>query len=240
MLNFKTEKLTQRNIAIIAGLSIIAMAIFAGFSYGFIHSTLIVKGDAAATLNNLSKSIGLFRAEIGGWLIVLLLDIVVSWALYVFFKQTDNNLALLSAWLRLLYTAILGIAITHLISITVLINGNKYLLSIPLDQLKIQLMYHIATFNQVWSLGLILFGFHLLLLGYIIFKSGFMPKTLGLLVLIAGLCYILIHSLHLFFPQIENKTLVLESILSVPMAVGELLLGIWFLINGIRTTKSKI
>ena len=239
MLVFETEKSTQKKLAIISGISIIVMAICAGFSYGFVHSSLIVKGDATASLNNISGSIGLFRAEILGWLIVFLLDILVSWALYFFLKQTDNSLALLAAWIRLSYTAILGIAITHLISITVLLNGDDSLLSIPLDQLKIQLMYHINVFDKIWSLGLVIFGFHLLILGYVILKSDFIPKIVGILVLIASLCYVLIHSLHLFLPQIQNITLVLEHILSLPMAVGELVLGIWLLIKGGRTTKTK-
>ncbi len=239
MLVFETEKLTQRKVAIIAGLSIIVMAICAGFSYGFVHSSLIVKGDATATLSNISGSIGLFRAEILGWLIVLLLDILVSWELYVFLKQIDNSLALLAAWLRLSYTAILGIAITHLICITVLLNGDDYLMSIPLDQLKVQLMYHINVFDKIWSFGLVIFGFHLLILGYAILKSDFIPKKIGILLLIASLCYVLIHSLHLFLPQIENITLALESILSLPMAVGELVLGLWLLIKGGRITKIK-
>lgn len=156
-----------------------------------------------------------------------------------FLKQIDNSLALLGAWLRLSYTGILGIAITHLISITVLINGDDYMLSIPLDQLIVQLMYQINEFDKIWSLELILFGFHLLILGYVILKSDFILKIVGILVLIASLCYVLIHSFHLFLPQIENKTLVLESILILPMSVGELVLGIWLLIKGGRTTKTK-
>lgn len=66
MLVFKTEKSTQKKVAIITGASIIVMAICAGFSYGFVHSSLIAKGDATATLSNISGSIDLFRAEILG------------------------------------------------------------------------------------------------------------------------------------------------------------------------------
>lgn len=237
MLIFKTEKLIQRRSAIIASLSIILMAICSGFSYGFVHSRLIVKSDASATLDNISQSIGLFRGEIFGWLIVFLLDILVAWALYLFLKPINKNLALLGAWLRLLYSTILGVAISHLISIAVFFNGDYYLKSLPVDQLKTQVMLHIHTFDKVWSFGLIIFGFHLLILSYVILKSTFIPKVVGMLLLIASLCYILIHSMHLFLPQFENTTLFLESILSVPMAVGELTLGIWLLVKGGKTNN---
>jgi len=232
MLAFKTEKISQRKAAIIVGIAMFIMTICAAFAFGVIHNSLIIKDDATATMNNILESISLFRTEIFFWLIILLCDTAISWALYIYLKEVDNSLSLLGSWLRLLYSAILGIAISNLIFVSLLLNGDNYLASIQTDQLKAQMMLFINAFNKIWSFGLVIFGFHLLIIGYIILKSNFIPKFLGILVLIASFSYISIHLLYLFLPQYEKTTMLLENILSLPMAIGELGFGIWLLMKG--------
>ncbi|QQP15118.1 DUF4386 family protein [Lysinibacillus agricola] len=72
---------------------------------------LVLQGDASATFINLKSSTMLFKAEIFGWIIILITDIVVTWVFYIFLKPINRGLALLAACLRLTYTTILGIAI---------------------------------------------------------------------------------------------------------------------------------
>jgi hypothetical protein len=79
----------------------------------------------------------------------------------------------------------------------------------------------------MWSLGLIIFGAHLFLIGYLVMKSGFIPRIIGILILIASFSYMILHIMHLFLPQYENTTGVLENILRLPMALGALSLGLW-------------
>lgn len=73
------EGLELRKTALTAGISLIIMAIAAYFSYGYVHGSLVVQGDPSATLNNLRSSNMLFRAEIFGWLLILICDIVVAY-----------------------------------------------------------------------------------------------------------------------------------------------------------------
>ena len=239
MLVYETEKISQRKVALIIGITIIIMAICSGISYGAIHSNLFVNGDAAATIKNILESISIFRAEIFFWLIILICDIISAWALYIYFKQIDKSLSLLGAWLRLIYSAILGMAITNLIYILLLLNGNSYSAKIPADLLKAQLKLFIDGFHTIWSLGLIIFGFHLLVIGYLALVSNSIPKFLGRLLLIASFCYISIHSFYLFIPQLENITKFLENILSLPMAAGELGLGVWLLVKGCKVPQAN-
>lgn len=103
------------------------MAIAAYFSYGYVHGSLVVQGDPSATLNNLRSSNMLFRAEIFGWLLILICDIVVAWAFYLILKPIDKKLSLLGAWFRLIYSAILGIAILSLLLVMLLSSGADYL-----------------------------------------------------------------------------------------------------------------
>ncbi len=95
---FETEKISQRKAAIIAGITMLVMAGCAAFAVGFVNSCLIVNGDAGASAKNIFNSLALFRYGFFSWLIILVIDIIVAWALYIFLKQVDNSLALLGAW----------------------------------------------------------------------------------------------------------------------------------------------
>ena len=236
---FETKKISQRRAAVIAGITMLLMAICAAFAVGFVNSRLIVKGDASATVSNILNSLALFRSGILGWLLILVSDVIVSWALYSFLKQVDNSLALLGAWLRLIYCAILGAAIMNLIYVLQILSGDKtFLAAAQPNQLNAQVMLFVNAFSKMWSFGLIVFGLHLLIISKLVLKSGFVPKILGILLLIAALSYVIVHLLHVFLPQLEQTTVILENILSLPMALGELAFGIWLLIKGGRTSKT--
>ncbi|WP_105619082.1 DUF4386 domain-containing protein [Vallitalea okinawensis] len=223
-----------RQSAVIAGISLLIMTLAAFFSYGYIHSSLIISGDSIATLENLQASAGLFRAEILGWLIILILDIVVSWAFYIYLKPIQQGYSLLAAWLRLIYTAILAIAIANLVQVGTLINQSEQLFASSPTALAPQIMIAVQTFESVWSLGLIIFGLHLLAIGLIALKTKKIPKVISILLTLAGISYILVHLLHGFFPKLDTITSILEMILSIPMIAGELGFGIWLLIRGGR------
>lgn len=233
---FKTEKISQRRAAVTVGIAMLVMTGCAAFSVGFVNSSLIVKDDAGATVSNILSSLALFRSGVFGWLIILVSDIIVSWALYSFLKQVDNSIALLGAWFRLIYCAILGASIMNLVYVLLILSGGNTQAA-QSNQLNVQVMLFIDAFNKMWSFGLIIFGLHLLIIGKLILKSGFIPKILGIFLQIAAVGYIIVHLLHVFFPQFEQITVILENILSIPMALGELAFGIWLLVKGGRTSN---
>ena len=70
------------------------MALAAFFAYGFVHGSLVVQGDASATFHNIKSSNMLFKAEIFSWVIILITDIVVAWAFYIFLKPINKSLTL--------------------------------------------------------------------------------------------------------------------------------------------------
>ena len=106
--------LTQRSSALVAGISILVMALVAGITYGYLHGNIMVANDAQATFQNLQTSTGAFEAEISGWLIIFVLDAIVAWALFHFFAKANKSLSFLSSLLRIIYTVILGTAIYNL------------------------------------------------------------------------------------------------------------------------------
>ena len=93
----------SRRMGLVAGISLVIMAIVAGFAYGYIFQSIYIPFDQYTTLLNLKQFSFLFRLFIFLFLIVLILDIIVAWALYYFFKEDNESLSLLTAYLRLVY-----------------------------------------------------------------------------------------------------------------------------------------
>lgn len=237
--NFGIIQEKQRKYALTAGIALIVMTLAALFSYGLVLGSLIVKGDANTTFDNIHSSIALFNTGIIGWLIILIADIVVAWSLYLFLKPLNNHLSLLGGWLRLIYAGILEIAILNLIFISILTNSTEYFSSFKNNQLPIFVMLFLKAFEILWSFGLIIFGGHLMVVGYLTFKSNIVPKVISLLLFIASISYIIIHFNYTFLPQFNEVTATLKSILSVPMVLGELSFGIWLLFKGEKFPRSR-
>lgn len=226
----------HRQSAVVAGVSLLVMTIAAMFAYGVVHSSLVISDNPVATFNKIQEASGLFNVEIFGWLVIIITDILVSWAFYIYLKPMDGGYSILAAWLRLIYTAILAVAVSNLIQVGVLVSDYDGLVDQSVDTLATQVMISITTFESIWSLGIIIFGLHLLVVGYIVIKKSTVPKIIGILLSIAGASYMLVHLSNGFIPALENITPTLETVLSIPMIVGELGFGIWLLIKGGKTS----
>ena len=99
----------EKSAALIASISILLMALSAGFAFGFVHNS-IVNQSIEITLQNLLKNKTLFYAEIAGWIIIFITDIVVSGALFILYAKVNRQISGLTAFLRIIYTSILGVA----------------------------------------------------------------------------------------------------------------------------------
>jgi hypothetical protein len=220
---------TNRKSALTAGIALIIMAATAVFSFGYVHNTLVVPGNPETTAANLKSHAWLFRTEILGWHFILLCDVVVAWALYIFFKNENRKLSVLTAGLRFVYTAILGIAILNFIYILKILNGNFAMTQQTANE---QIMSFLTSFETIWSFGLIIFGFHLLLLGFLTIKSKMIHHFWGIVLVFAAISYILIHSSKLFLPEFESQIQTAEMILSLPMAFGEIGFAFWLIFRG--------
>ena len=237
MTNLVNEQSYQRKSALTAGVSLMIMILAAAFSYGFVYGGLVVQDDANTTFNNIQSANMLFNAGIFGWLIILICDIVVAWGFYIFLKPIDKSLSLLGAWLRLTYGAILGVAILNLVFVLILTNNADYLTVFKIDELQAYVMLLLEAFHMIWNIGLIIFGGHLLIVGYLAFRLDIIPKVISILLLVAAISYMLIHLCYTFLPQYDEVTAILENILIVPMTLGELGFGIWLLIKGGKAPK---
>ena len=229
-----TADISLRQAAIVTGIAIVVMAVAAVFATDVVLGRLIVPGDAAATFHNIKASETLYRTGIFSWLIILICDVLAAWGLYVFLKPVNKSLSLLMAWFRLVYAAILGAALLNCVDVLLLVRGADQLAAWGVDRLQEHVLLSINAFDGLWSIGLVVFGFHILVLGYLTYKSGYTPKIFGVLLMIAFLGYLIIHSANLLIPDYGNYIKIIEWILLIPMVIGELGLAIWLLFKGGR------
>jgi hypothetical protein len=211
-------------------------AIFMNF---FVLGSLVMPGDAAETANNIMANELQFRLGICSFIVVIILDVLVAWGLYVYLKPVNKSLSLLAAWFRLLYTAVFGFALLNLFTVLRLISGADYLTVIGTDQLFAQVLLSLNAFNDGWAIGYVcFFGLHLIVLGYLVYKSGYIPRILGVLLIIGGFGYLIDSFALLLLPNYEAYTLIF-SLLIIPTAIGELLLALWLLIRGGKVEQSE-
>lgn len=221
---------SQKTQAIVAATYLIIMAVSAGFAFGFAHPNLL-SDSPEATLQNLLSSSFLFYGEILAWIIILIADLAVAVALFKFFRATAKQLSLATAAVRIVYTIILGVAIWQLFRIIPLILWDPGSTDMAVAS---QVVQHFRAFESIWSAGLIIFGLHLLGLGYLSLRSKVVPKVLGWLLYIGGAAYIFIHASRQMEWFTQEAILSMETWLSLPMALSELLLAFWLLYFGYR------
>lgn len=216
----------------VAGFGLLLMAVLAIFANVFVFERLIIPGNAAATIANITADELLFRFGIVSFVIVLILDVIVAWSLYILLKRVNRNFALLAVVFRLFYTVISATAIFNFLSILQLIREESYLGILETNQLHVQVLTQIDAFNNGWTIGLVFFGIHLLAIGYLILNSEFMPKTIGILVLVGGAGYLIDNFAKITFSNYADFETLFMTMGAIPGAVAELSLAIWLLVKG--------
>lgn len=225
--------ISQRQIALVAGVAFLIMTIAALFAILFVFEKMRVGGDSSATANNIIASEMLFRAGFCSLILVIICDVVVSWALYLFLKQVNKDISLLAMLFRLVYAAIFGSALVNLaIALNCMKDKSNLAALGSNNQLHAQVQLFFNTFFDGWAVGLIVFGFHLLVLGYLVFKSGYIPKVIGILISFGAMCYIMQNIAVFILPNYGSYKATFEMIFGIPMAIGELSLAFWLLFKG--------
>lgn len=215
-------------------LIIIIAGIFAEF---FVRQSLITPGDATATAHNIMASEGLFRMGIAGDLIMIMCDVALALIFYVLLKPVSNSLSLLAAFFRLGQAAILGINLLNLFFVLQLLSGADYLAVFGADQLHALVLLFLNGHSLGYSIGLVLFGLSLLVLGYLVFKSGYFPRILGVLLIIAASGYLIDSFASFLLPTYDTYEAILALVVFLPAFIGELSMCLWLLVKGVKVQQ---
>jgi hypothetical protein len=228
------REISQNKAAKIAGIGYLIIFILGIITNFFVFSRMLVPGDAPATANSILSHEILFRTGIISWLIVLIIDVIIAWALYILLKSVNKNISLLAAWFRIVYVTIFGITQLNLIFVLILISGADFLNVFNSDQLNALVLLFLNGHNYGFLIALVFFGVHLYFTSYLILKSAFIPKYIGVLLLLAALGYVIDSFANFLLPNYTDYKTIFMIIVAVPGIVGELSFTFWLLLKGAK------
>ena len=222
-----------------AGTSPLLIARFAGFLYLlvvplgifgslYVPSRLIVPGDAARTADNLMASESLFRLGIVSDLLAPIVLILVVQLLYKLLQSVNKDMALVMVSFVLVGASIAMLNKLNQLAALLLLSGADYLNVFTIEQLHALALLFLRLHNQGSTIGFIFWGLWLFPLGYLVFKSGFLPRLLGDLLMIACFGYV-VDSFATFLGYMVN--------VGMFAALGEVLFILWLLIKGVNVEQ---
>ena len=211
---------SQRKASLVGGIALLLLAVLAGLANFGVVEVLVTPGDAPRTARNLIDSETLFRSGIAGLIVVVLLDIVVACALAAVFEPVSRSVAIMAAVFRIVYAAVFMVAVSQLVSALALLDDPD------------QALRSVGQFHTIWDASYAFFAVHLALIGYLVYRSGFAPKIIGVFLVLAGLGYL-----------VDDIGSVLVSGYALEISrfsfVGEAVLIFWLLIKGVRLRGSS-
>ena len=215
----------------IAGVLFLISAVAGGFGEFFVPFQLIVANDATATANNVMASELLFRLGFAAYLVEALCDVSLTLILYVLLRPVSRDLALLAVFFRLVGTAVFAVTELFYFSALFFLGGAEYLKTFSPDQLNT--LAYLSLRISVYGGGLffVIGGVAYAIQGYLIFRSGFLPKALGVLLALGGLGFVIRSFALALAPAYAYLALLL------PTAVAGLALTAWLLVKGVDAGK---
>jgi hypothetical protein len=224
---------TINKIARTTGALYLVIAVVMGISFTVATTNLIVPGDATETANNIMSSESLFRIGAVGDTVTFLIEIALVVLLYILFEPVSKTLSLVAACSRLAMTVMQGMNLLNKFYALQLLSGADYLTAFGPDQLHALALQSLNAYEfgaLIWGT---FFSLHLFVLAILFFKSGYFPRFLGVLFVIASIGYLTDSYGHFLVPRYtEIYTWIVWS--TVP---AELVFAFWLLIKGVNVEK---
>ncbi|MGH8203010.1 MAG: DUF4386 domain-containing protein [Steroidobacteraceae bacterium] len=204
------------------------------FAEAFVRSRLVVPDDAAVTAANILANESLFRVGFAGELLHLACDVVIAAILYVLFRPVSRTGALVAALMRVAGAVVLAVAsISHFAALR-LLSGADYLAALPAGETQALALLALRLHADGYAICLMFFSFSLFSLGWLILRSGLIPKAIGALLVLAGACY-LVNSIAGFVAP--GFAAMLFPAILVPCAIAELALALWLVTRGVDDSR---
>ena len=228
--------MSERTLARIAGalyLAVIATGLVADF---YVRSGLIVDDNPAATAHNIVAHSALYRLGFCADLLMLVCDVGVVAIFYRLFRPVSPLLALLTTALRLSADAVLAANLVLGYAPLVLLGASPYLQGLGHDQLAASALLILDLHETAEVINMAIFGFYCLFFGKLITMAGFIPRILGVLLVIAGWCYLIFTFSHFLDLKFGGQ---LVPFIFMPGLLAEASLAFWLAIVGLDITRWK-
>ena len=199
----------------------------------FVRDKLVVSGDVTATANNIMASESLWRVQIAGDLILLVCAVALTMILYILLRPVNKNLALLAVFFNIVEFPIEAVSKLCLFAALFLSGNADYMKAFEPHQLHALVKISLQLHDYGFGIDLVFFGFACLVYGYLLFRSGYFPRTLGVLIAIAGLSYLANSFTLILAPAYAGRTF----FFLVFALIGELSLCLWLMVKGVNVPK---
>jgi hypothetical protein len=214
-----------------AGVLFLLSMIGGFFGELYIPSRIVVSGNAAATANNIIESNSLFRLGFAAYLVEGICDIALSLVMYVLLRPVQKNLALLAAFFGLVSTAVFAVGELFYFGASLPLGGAEYLKSFSPDQLNALSLLSLRMYGLAAGIFMAFYGIASALRGYLIYRSGYLPRALGVVLMLAGLGFITRNFVFVLAPAYDS------NIFLLPVFVAIVALTVWFLVKGVDVAK---
>ncbi|HSS48834.1 MAG TPA: DUF4386 domain-containing protein [Thermoanaerobaculia bacterium] len=218
----------------IGGVLYLIIIVLGLFNEAFVRNRIIVSGDAAATAANIRSFESLWRFGIAAEFFMLICAISLTLIFFILLRPVNRDLALLAVFFNLVSLAVEASVQLYLLGALFPLGSAEYLKAFKPEQLYAMASLSVKSHGYGFGVALIFFGCVCLLLGYLIFKSGYLPKTVGVLMQLAGLSYLIDSFALILAPSFANR--IFPAIL-VPAFIGEASLCLWLLVKGVNGEK---
>lgn len=215
-----------------AGWLYLAVVVTGMFSYAYVPSQIDTHADALATTANLSASLSLYRWGALSELVMAAAFLLLPFALYRLLHRVDRNLALLMLLLVAVSVPLTFVNVVNKLDILSLLGATGLSQALTRDQLNAQVMMHLFAYRNGMLVSKIFSGLWLLPFGYLVFKSAFLPRILGALLVLGGFSYLIDFCGTLLFPGYEDTTV--SDLILLPASLGEIGICLWLLLVGTR------
>jgi hypothetical protein len=205
------------------------------FAEVFVREAMAVSGNALATVSKIQASEMFYRAGFVADLINFICGLPVILFFWILFKKSHEYIVTLAIFFVIISNAIFATNLLNQLHPLLIYGNTNYLQAFQPSQLAILSSIALKVQSQGYAIGLVFFGFYCIIIGYLIFKTGVIPKMLGILYALAGLCYIL-NSFIMFLSHGFGNPLF--PYILFPAFIGEFSVCIWLLIMGIRENKT--
>jgi hypothetical protein len=230
----RTANISPQVYARIAGVLYLLNIACGLFGQIYVRGHLVVAGDALTTAHRIMGAEFLFRCGIAGDLIMHITDVPMTVIFYVLLRPVSRDLSLLAALFGMLQTAILCANKLNLVTVLLLLGGSNYLKAFDPNQLQALVSLLLTLHEYGFAIGLIFFGVSCIVTGYLMFRSEYFPRTLGVLQAIAGVCYLINSFAQLLSPSLAEK---MFPAIVLPAFIGELATCVWLIVKGVNLSK---
>jgi hypothetical protein len=229
--------ISPRKSARLGGIFYLINIVLGIFSIAYVESIIVVDGNPAATVYNIIEHELLFRLGIVAHIIILLTNFPLALIFYRLFRIVNKDASLLIVFFTLVGTAIEAANLLNQFAPLLLLkSGTQAVGSLNQEQTNEQVITLLRLKTVGFNLALIFYAFYDLSAGYLIFKSAFLPKSVGIFLATGGLCYLTYSFAAFLAPKFADS---LVPYIQIPSGLAELTFCLWLLIAGVNLNKWK-